>query len=164
MEMEEIAMTRNPKLLLMALCLVPFAFLTDGCTSVVAERLESGKIVGDGTGYVFTYDDMSASDVYLAGEFNRWGPNDGGKIRKGDRYNIPFKRRPDGIWEAVVPYKEHVKLPQYDALDDEVYVEHGNRYRYKIVIDGGNRWVIDPSNRSIVRDPDGNENSLLVAP
>ncbi|MEK8023390.1 MAG: hypothetical protein AAB229_06215 [Candidatus Hydrogenedentota bacterium] len=137
--------------------------ISTGCTTVVAERLESAKTVDDGTGYIFIYDDMSATDVYLAGEMNRWGPNDGGKIRKGDKYNIKFKRREDGIWQAVVPYKEHVKLPQYDTLDDEVYVEHGNRYRYKIVIDG-DRWIADPNNRSILRDPDGNENSLLVAP
>jgi len=138
--------------------------LSSNCKSIVRERLEGPKIIGDGTGYIFVYDDISASEVNLAGDFNRWGPNDNGRIRKGDRFTIPFKQRPDGVWEVTVPYKENVKLPQYDHLNDDVYLEHGRRYIYKIVIDGGNKWITDPTNRSVEREPDGNENSILVAP
>ncbi len=152
------ALTRALRLFAVAILLLA------SCKSIVRERLEAPKLIGDGTGYVFTIDEISASEVHLAGDFNHWGPNDNGRIRKGDRFNIPYKQRPDGIWEVTVPYRENVNLPQYDHLSDDVYLEHGKRYIYKIVFDGGNRWITDPTNRSIERDPSGNENSILVAP
>jgi hypothetical protein len=134
------------------------------CRSIVAERLEGPKILGDGSGFVFVYEDLSATSVHIAGDFNRWGPNENGRIKQGDRFNVPFKRRPDGIWEVVVPYRDQVRLPQYDHLDDEIYLDRGSRYSYKLVVNLS-EWKLDPSNRSIIRNPaDNTENSLLVVP
>lgn len=134
------------------------------CSTILAERLEGPKILGDGTGFVFVYEDLSATSVHLAGTFNRWGPAEQGRIKQGDRFNIPMKRREDGIWQVVIPYREHVRLSQYDDLDDEVYLEHGSRYSYKLVVNLTD-WRLDPSNRSIIRNPqDNTENSLLVVP
>jgi len=135
-----------------------FIFSIFGMTScVVKERLEAPKVVGDGTGYLFSYEDISASQVNLAGTFNDF------TIRQGDRKEIKMTKSGEGLWTVVVPYREFVSDRKYDHLNDDIYLEHGNRYKYKIVIDQ-NRWITDPTNRSLIKDPDGTENSLLVAP
>lgn len=135
-----------------------------GCKSIIRERLAGPSLSNDGTGFIFVYDDISASSVHLAGEFNRWGPNENGQIRQGDRFNVAFKRREDGIWQVAIPYKEHVRDPKYDDLDDELYLEHGRRYVYKMVVNL-NQWQLDPTNRNVIRNPaDNTENSLLICP
>lgn len=135
-----------------------------GCAPIVRERLQGPSLLNDGTGFTFTFDDMSASSVYLAGDFNRWGPNDNGQIHQGDQYNIQMKRREDGIWTVAVPFKEFVRDPRYDHLSDEVYLEHGRRYPYKVIINLNN-WQLDPTNRNVLRNPvDNTENSLLICP
>jgi 1,4-alpha-glucan branching enzyme len=135
--------------------LLAFA-LPSGC--VVRERLAAPTAVSDGTGYVFTYDNISANEVNLAGEFNHW------VTKKNDRFEAPFKRREDGVWTITIPYREYVQLPQYDHLTDDIYLEHGRRYQYKIVIDQQN-WILDPTNRSTQKNTEDNtENSVLVAP
>lgn len=128
------------------------------CTGIVRERLAAPTAVSDGTGYLFTYDNISANEVNLAGEFNHW------VTKKNDRFEAPFKRREDGIWVITIPYREYVQLPQYDHLTDDIYFEHGKRYQYKIVIDQQN-WILDPTNRSTEKNPsDNTENSVLIAP
>lgn len=131
--------------------------LLPGCRGIVAERLEGPKIVGDGTGIGFVFEDLSAISVAVAGEFNDW------THRRGDRKSIFMTRREDGLWQVVIPYREHVRLPQYDHLDDEVYLERGRRYEYKLVVNESD-WRLDPANRSTFRRPGGDENSLLVVP
>jgi 1,4-alpha-glucan branching enzyme len=128
------------------------------CTGIVRERLAAPSAVSDGTGYVFTYDNISANEVNLAGTFNNW------QIKKNDRFEAPFRRREDGVWTITIPYREYVQLPQYDHLTDDIYLEHGKRYLYKIVIDQQN-WILDPTNRSTEKNPqDNTENSVFVAP
>ncbi len=151
-------------LLPFALCLLPFALCLSSCQPVIRERLKGPSLANDGTAFVFTYDDISATSVHLAGEFNRWGPNENGQIKQGDRFNVAFKRREDGIWQVAIPYKEHVRDPRYDDLDDELFLEHGRRYVYKLIINLNN-WQLDPTNRNVVRNPaDNTENSLLICP
>lgn len=132
-----------------------FLFLASGC--LVRERLESATVAQNPKGVLFVYDDLSANEVWLAGQFNHWA------AKKGDRFLIEMKQGEDGLWRAVIPYREYIRDPEFDELDDDIYVQHGRRYQYKFVIDQ-NRWVTDPNNRSLKKNPDGTENSLLVAP
>jgi hypothetical protein len=108
-------------------------------------------------GISFFYADISAGKVWVAGEFNGWAS------REGDRKLLAMAKRSDGLWTATVPYRQFVRDPEFDRLDDEVYVESGRRYPYKFVIDTS-RWIADPSNPSTVDDGFGGKNSLLVVP
>lgn len=128
-----------------------------GCTGIVRERLPPPSGGQGGKGITFYYENPTASTVWLAGEFNGW------TAQAGARKLIPFRQRDDLVWEVTVPYRENVKDPEFDSLDDDVYVEHGRRYQYKLVVDQNN-WILDPANRSQVTDPAGFVNSVIVVP
>lgn len=123
---------------------------------LLRERLPAPHQAAGAKGVVFFYSDISASSVWVAGEFNGW------TARQGDRKLVAMRQEGDR-WTVTIPYREHVRDPEFDALSDDVFVEHGKRYQYKFVVDTS-RWITDPSNPSQVDDGAGNINSLLVAP
>ena len=85
-------------------------------------------------GVKFSYGDLSAATVHLAGEFNGWDPT-----------AIPMSDDDgDGVWEVVT-----------DML------QAGRSYEYKFVIDGGVAWREDPLNPSTVDDEHGGVNTVV---
>ena len=85
-------------------------------------------------GVKFSYEDLSASTVHLAGEFNGWDPT-----------AIPMSDdNGDGVWEVVT-----------DLL------QAGRSYEYKFVVDGGVAWREDPSNPNTVDDNHGGVNTIV---
>lgn len=144
--------------------LLPLLLIVASCTTggigplgLLRQRLPPPDVAPDATGYTFRYQDISATSVYVAGQFNQWANS------SGDRNSIKMKQGGDGLWTVTVPFKEHTRDPRYDELSDDVYLEHGNRYQYKLVVDPAG-WITDPANTSTVDDGTGNKNSLLVVP
>lgn len=128
-----------------------------GPLGILRERAPRPGLTADATGLAFYYDDASANTVYLAGQFNDWAN------QPGDRKLAAMEKGAEGRWSITLPYREHVGDPRYDHLNDDVYVEHGRRYQYKLVVDR-NRWITDPSNPVTIDDGFGNINSLLAVP
>ncbi len=96
-------------------------------------RPPAGPIKTD-AGYMFSFDDPSATTVNLAGDFNGWSTS-ATPMSDDDG---------DGVWTVVIELAP-------------------GRYEYKFVVDGGARWVEDPGNSESVPDPYGGRNSVLVA-
>jgi 1,4-alpha-glucan branching enzyme len=92
------------------------------------------------TSVTFAFTDPEAQSVHLAGEFNRWLDNVDGKISGQD----PWRMKTDGAghWTFTT------NLPP-------------GHYRFKYVMDGGERWAPDP-NRPMA--PDGNSMVFVKGP
>jgi 1,4-alpha-glucan branching enzyme len=89
-------------------------------------------------GVTFEFFAPDAPIVFLAGDFNQWAGQPGGRI-----HDLRFAMRgPDdhGIWRAVIPLRS-------------------GRYRYQYVMDG-NTWVPDP----LARETTPDHKSIVVAP
>ncbi len=79
----------------------------------------------------FHFTAADASAVYLAGDFNSWGENQGGVVSKPE---AAMTKGDGGIWQ-----KEMTLTP--------------GRHSYKFVVDGS-RWENDPNTTE--KDPEGN--------
>ena len=109
--------------------LFPVAFqMMAGCAAL-KDRLEPPTAVE--TGIRLLYEDPSAGRVEVAGQFNDWKTFP-------DQKALVMTKNDTGIWSVVIPYREYSK-------DNQVYVERGKRYQYKIVINGA-PWIEDPNN------------------
>lgn len=85
---------------------------------------------GDGT-VTFTYANVSAKNVYVAGAFDKtvWQPT-----------GLAMENNGEGLWSLTM------------EADELVNYEDGDLVQYKFVVDGTN-WITDPSNEEI---KDGN--------
>ncbi len=83
----------------------------------------------------FSLSDSSAKSVHVAGEFNNWLDNDQGRV--SGRAEWQLQNDGAGNWRMTTA------LPP-------------GRYKFKYVVDGGDRWVKDPN---LPTTPD--DNSLL---
>ncbi len=114
------------------------SFPVPGTASVPATTLTLGAPRAVEGGVLFTFDGGSVPFVYLAGEFNNWAENDGGKIS-----NPQFRmtKSASGIWYAILNVKP-------------------KKYKYKFVKDDGSGnfdWSPDP----FVADKDAENNSIF---
>lgn len=84
---------------------------------------------------IFTYEDATATDVWVSGEFVSWATSlAAGAVQM---------RNVGGLWRARVDLEAGPTL-------------------YKFVIDGGARWVFDPANPNQIDDGFGSFNSVLT--
>ncbi len=100
------------------------------------------------SGIQFQYEDPAAWRVEVAGQFNEWKTFP-------DQKAIQMKKNDQGIWTAVIPFRE-------TSNGSPTYLERGKRYQYKIVINGTS-WVQDPNN-SETSTEGGQTNSLIIVP
>ncbi|OGH57187.1 MAG: hypothetical protein A3G34_09100 [Candidatus Lindowbacteria bacterium RIFCSPLOWO2_12_FULL_62_27] len=100
------------------------------------------------TGMLLQYFNPVAFSVQVAGTFNDWKTSP-------DEKRIFMKKLGDGKWSVIIPFREF-------SGGSQVYLQHGQRYQYKFVIDGVD-WKKDEGNPRT--DVEGTEtNSLLIVP
>lgn len=121
-------------------------FLCLAACAALKARLEPPTPVE--TGILIRYEDAAASRVEVAGQFNDW------KIFP-DQKALVMTKDDSGVWGVVIPYRQHSKV-------SGVHVEPGQRYQYKIVINGVS-WIEDPNN-TLKSSEGGFTNSLIIVP
>lgn len=138
----------SPRLLVPSSSHVVVIFLVLCLTACAAlkDRLPPPEPVDNGI--KFQYEDPSAWRVEVAGQFNDWKTFP-------DQKSIQMKKDENGIWTAVIPFRQNAK-------GDQVYVEYGKRYQYKVVINGTS-WIEDPNN-TLKSTEAGITNSLIIVP
>jgi 1,4-alpha-glucan branching enzyme len=100
--------------------------------SVAAAGNASAAVATGKVSVTFGYTDLKAKTVHVAGEFNNWLDNDQGHVTgHGD-----WAMQNDGAGN----WKLTASLPL-------------GRYKFKYVVDGGDRWELDPGKPA---SPDGN--------
>ena len=142
---------------LMLSCICIASITACSVSDLITERIPPPEPAEKGIR--FLYDNPAAREVYIAGQFNGWAHDE------SDRKLLKMKKNDKDVWEYLLPFREYADTHKNDKgiLISDVYVEHGNRYQYKIDVDR-NSWILDPNNRNQVDDGTGNLNSLLIVP
>lgn len=87
------------------------------------------------SGILFSFYSPDAFKVYLAGDFNNWGDNVGGKVSDPA---FEMKKNQDGTWTKIVPIESGIFKYKFVAADEK----------------GQCSWFADPA--VLERDGDGN--------
>ena len=92
----------------------------------------SAPAPASGSETVFTFNDPNAKSVHIAGDFNKWLDNVDGKVTGKTEWMMHGEG--SGNWKFSTTLAP-------------------GRYKFKYVIDGGDRWAADPAQPA---SPDGN--------
>ncbi len=115
------------KILSLFMVLALVAVLIPTMTPDILAAPTIGDAVSSGKKVTFTYDNASATDVYVAGDFNGWSSSSA---------DWKLEKNAEGVWELTQTIASGV-------------------YAYKFVVDGS--WERDPGNNTYYPDSDNSK-------